>query len=136
MGFNSLLPLPIISTIFGVLKSLDLRTVGMELGDVPPEFGWVLVLFEPNLEPTVSEGVLEPSKGQTVSEGVLEPSKIQTVSEGVLDVEAAQSGPEPGPEPGKPKRGLRLFSLTDWMTPSLIWIGWKILRRLTVMGLI
>ena len=77
----------------------------MELGDIPPEFGWVLVLFEPNLEPTVSEGVLEPSKGQTMSEGVLEPSKVQTVSEGVLDVEAAQSGSEPSPEPSEARAG-------------------------------
>ena len=34
-GFNLLPPLPIVSTIFGFLKSLDLRTVGVELGDVP-----------------------------------------------------------------------------------------------------
>jgi len=72
IGFNSLPPLPIISTIFGFLKSLDLRTVGIELGDVPPEFGWDLVLFEPDMEPTRPKGVLEPNMGQTVSDGVLE----------------------------------------------------------------
>ena len=104
-GFNSLPPLPIISTIFEFLKSLDLRTVGMKLGDVPPEFGWVLLLFDPNLEPTVSEGVLEPSKGQTVSKGVLEPSVAQTVSDGVLEVDTTQSGSEPGSEPGEARTG-------------------------------
>jgi len=39
MGFNSLPPFPIVSTIFGFLKSLDLRTMGLELGDVLPIFG-------------------------------------------------------------------------------------------------
>jgi len=77
----------------------------MELGEVPPEFGWDLVLFEHNLEPTVSKGVLEPSKGQTVSEGVLEPSKVQTMSEVVLDVEATQSGSEPGSKPSEARSG-------------------------------
>ena len=69
--------------------------VETELGDVPPEFGWVLVLFEPNVEPMLSEGFLEPSE-------------VRTVSEGVLEVDAAQSGFEP----------LCLSLLIDWMTPS------------------
>jgi len=60
----------------------------MKLGDVPSEFGWDLVLFEPDVETTVSKGILEPSVAQTVSDSVLE-------------VETAQSGPEPGPEPGE-----------------------------------
>ena len=58
MGLNSLPPLPIISTVFGFLKSLDLRTVGLELGDVSSEFRWALVLFESSVEQTVPEGVL------------------------------------------------------------------------------
>jgi len=62
----------------------------MELGDVPPEFGWDLVLFEPNVEPTGSKGVLEPSAGQAVSDDVLE-------------VDTAQS--EPGPELGEARTG-------------------------------
>jgi len=45
-GFNFLPPLPIVSTIFGFLKSLDLRIVEEELGDVPRVFRWDLVLFE------------------------------------------------------------------------------------------
>ena len=65
MGFNSLPPLPIISTIFGFLKSVDLRMVGLELGDVPSEFGWPLVLFESNVEHTVPEGVLRIDTAQT-----------------------------------------------------------------------
>ena len=66
--------------------------MGMELDDVPPEFGWDLVLFEPDVEPTGPKGVLEPSTGQTVSNGVLE-------------VNTTQSGPEPGPEPGETRTG-------------------------------
>ena len=64
----------------------------MELGDVSLEFGWVLVLFEPDVEPKLSEGVLEPSE-------------VQTVFEGVLEVDAAQSGSEPGSEPGEARTG-------------------------------
>ena len=39
MGFNFLPSLPIISKIFGFLTSLHLRSVGLELSDVPPEYG-------------------------------------------------------------------------------------------------
>ena len=80
--------MPIIPTIFDFLKILDLRTVGLELGDVPFEFGWDLVLFEPNVEPTGSKGVLEPSASQGMSDDVLE-------------VDTAQSGPAPGSELGE-----------------------------------
>jgi len=48
------------------LKSLDLRTLGVELGDVPWVFGWDLVLFESHMEETMSrigyETVPEPSE--------------------------------------------------------------------------
>jgi len=77
MGFNSLPPLPIVLTIFWFLKSLDLRTVGLELGNVPPEFGWDLVLFEPIMEQTVPRGVSEPSEAQTEPESVLESGEAQ-----------------------------------------------------------
>jgi len=59
MGFNLLPPLPIISTTFGFLKSLDLKTVGVKLCDVPWVFGWDLILFEVDGDQTVLEGVLE-----------------------------------------------------------------------------
>ena len=45
MGFNFLPPLPIISKTFRFLKRLNLRSMGIELSHVPPEFGWDLVLF-------------------------------------------------------------------------------------------
>jgi len=45
------------SRTFGFFKSLDLRTVGLELNDVPAEFGWDLMLFELAVEQTVSETV-------------------------------------------------------------------------------
>ena len=79
MGFNSLPPLPIISIIFGFLKSVDLRTVGLELGDVLSEFRWALVLFELSGE--------------------------QIVPKGVLGLDAVQSGPEPGSQPSEARTG-------------------------------
>ena len=39
MGFNFLPPLPIILRTFRFLKSLNLRSVGLELGGVSAEFG-------------------------------------------------------------------------------------------------
>jgi len=57
MGFNFLPSSPIISRTFSFLKSLDLITVGLELGDVSAEFGWDLMLFEPAVKQTVSETV-------------------------------------------------------------------------------
>ena len=50
MGFNFLPRLPIILRTFGFLKSPNLRSVGLELGDVPIKFGWDLVLFEPTFD--------------------------------------------------------------------------------------
>ena len=47
MGFNFLSPLPLISKPFSFLKSVDLRTVGLDLSDVSVNFGWELVLFKP-----------------------------------------------------------------------------------------
>ena len=47
MGFDSLPSLSISPTIFGFLKILDLRTMGKDLGDVPPVFGWELVPYDP-----------------------------------------------------------------------------------------
>ena len=42
--------------------------MGLELGDVPAKFGWDLVLFEPAIEQTVSEGVSEPREAPLVTE--------------------------------------------------------------------
>jgi len=33
-----------------------LKTVGKKLGDVPPTFGWDLVVFEPKIEQIMSKG--------------------------------------------------------------------------------
>jgi len=55
-GFDSLPPLSISPTIFWFLKSVILKTVGKELGDVPPTFGWDLVVFEPKTEQIMSKG--------------------------------------------------------------------------------
>ena len=40
-------PLPIISMAFKFLKSVDLKTIGRGLGDVPSGFGWTLVEWKP-----------------------------------------------------------------------------------------
>jgi len=55
-------------------------------------------MFLLNLEPTVPEGVLKPSK-------------VQTMSKSVLDIEATQSGSEPGPEPSEARMGSTPFFL-------------------------
>ena len=62
MGFNTLPPLPLISTIFGFLACLNLRTVGIDLRVVSRWFGWELALFKVDLTQTGCEGVLESSK--------------------------------------------------------------------------
>ena len=49
-GVQFLTPFAYYFKSFGFLKSLDLRIVGLELGDVPAEFGWDLVLFDPAVE--------------------------------------------------------------------------------------
>jgi len=54
--------------------------VGRELGDVPPVFGWELVLFKPNVEPTMSEGVSKPYVVQPGPEPVSEQSEARTRS--------------------------------------------------------
>jgi len=92
--FNLLPPLPIISTTYGFLKSLDLRTVGVELGDVLRVFKWDLVLFEVDEDQTVLEGFLESDTAQIGSVCVLESSGVLSeaedssgpVSEGVSDL--------------------------------------------------
>ena len=57
--------LPIISKTFGFLKCVNLSSVGLGLNEVPPEFGWDLVFFEPILEQSRPKGVQGPSDVQT-----------------------------------------------------------------------
>ena len=53
---------------FGFLKSVILTTVGKKLGDVPPTFGWDLVVFEPKTEQIMFDGgSFESSSEGTVS---------------------------------------------------------------------
>ena len=47
MDFNSLAPISITPTIFGLLKSLDLKSVGMSLENVSLVMGWELVVYDP-----------------------------------------------------------------------------------------
>ena len=59
MGFASLPPLPLLSKTFGFLKYVNLSLVGLGLTDIPPEFGWDLVLFEPITEQSGVEAQTE-----------------------------------------------------------------------------
>ena len=99
MGLNFLPPLPIISKPFGFLKYVDLRTVWLDLGDVPTKFGWELVLFKPVVEQPRSEGVsvsgLEFGGFRTGSEPVPDLGRFETGPEHVSDVGKAE--PEPSP---------------------------------------
>ena len=64
-GVQSITHLPIISKPFNFLKSVDLRTVGLDLGDVPSGFGWELVVWKPILEQSELKGDLGPNEVQT-----------------------------------------------------------------------
>jgi len=69
MGFNTLLPLLIISTIYGFFTYLNLRIVGIDLR------GLELAIFEVDLTQTGCEGVLEFSKA--LSRGDVCPNRVQ-----------------------------------------------------------
>ena len=59
MRFNFLPSLPVILKPFGFLKHVDLRTVGLDLGDIRVKFDWELELFKSVVEQTRFEGVFE-----------------------------------------------------------------------------
>jgi len=90
---------------FGFLNSLNLSSVGLGLNEVPTEFGWDLVLFEPILEQSWPKGVLGPSKVQTevfdvvndlsLSEGDSNSILVETWHEPIPDV--GEAGIEPPP---------------------------------------
>ena len=48
-----------------------MKTVGKELGDVPPTFGWDLVVFEPKMEQIMSEGGSFESSSEGMDEHFL-----------------------------------------------------------------
>ena len=92
IGFNSLPPLPIISKPFGFLKNVDLRTVELNLSDLPVKFGWELVLFKPVVEQPRSDGVFESG---------LEFGGLGTEFESGLDVSGFEIGAKPVSNMGK-----------------------------------
>jgi len=58
VGFEHLLPLAILSSLFQFLKSFDLKSVGLGLASIPFHFGWDLVIWNPKLnESLVDLGV-------------------------------------------------------------------------------
>jgi len=92
MGFNSLLPLPIISKPFGFLKNVYLRAVGLNLSDLPVKFGWKLVLFKPVTEQPKSEGVFESGSDF---------GGLGTEFQSSADVSGFETGAEPVSDMGK-----------------------------------
>ena len=99
MGFNFLPPLRIISKPFGFLKHVDLRIVGLDLGDILVKFGWELELFKPVVEQTRSKGVFESGVDfgvlGTRSEPVSDQGGFEIGMKTVSDVGEAE--PEPAP---------------------------------------
>jgi len=83
--------LPIITKPFEFLKSLNLSLVGLGLNEVPPKFGWDLVLFEPILEQSGPKAVQGPSEVQTEVTNVVDDSSL---SEGDFDSVLAETRPE------------------------------------------
>ena len=89
-------PLPIICKPFGFLKSLNFRSVGLELEDVSYEFGWELVLFESVVVQGPCEAqfeVVEVEDESSLSKGDLDELHV-TEEKSVL----AGTGSEPGLE--------------------------------------
>ena len=111
MGFKSLPPLSIISKIFGFLKCVNLRSVGLGLNEIPFEFGWDLVVWKPVLVQSEPKGALKPSKVHIEIVDVVDdssPSKAdsdsvmaETGSEPVSDQSEFVTRPEPIPEIGE-----------------------------------
>jgi len=99
MGFYSLPPLPIFLKPFGFLKSVDLRTVGLNLSDLPVKFGWELVLCKPVVEQARSEAVFESGLDfggwGTESEFVHDVGVFEIGSEPVSDVGQGEAEPSP-----------------------------------------
>lgn len=100
MGFNTLPPLPIISTIFRFLTCLDLRTVGIDQGVVSRWFGWELAFFKVDLAQTGHEGVCESGEALAGGDGCLNP-----IPRGVPDLGKSGTGPKPISESGEAGAG-------------------------------
>jgi len=95
-----------------------LRTVGLDLGDIPVKFGWELELFKPVVEQTRSEGGFESG----VDFGVL-----GTRSEPVLDLGGFEIGVELFLMLVRLNPSLHLFLSISGEHRLIIWIGWPIL---------
>jgi len=53
-----------------------LKTVGKELGDIPPTFGWDLAVFEPRTKQIMSEGGSLKSSSEGMDEPLLNPDPV------------------------------------------------------------
>jgi len=85
MRFEFLLPLPIISKTFGFLTCVNLSSMGLDLADVPPEFGWDLELFVPILEQPGVKSSAGPSEVQTEVVDLVDVDDDSSLSEGDSD---------------------------------------------------
>jgi len=62
MGFESLSPLSIATLPFKFLKSLDLKSFGKGLNDVPSSFAWELVEWKPIVHQFRAEIGMKPAE--------------------------------------------------------------------------
>ena len=91
-------PLPFLSKTVGFLKCVHLSSVGLGLTDIPPEFGWDLVLFEPITEQSGVEAQTEIDGDMSVS---VEGSEV--LHKDSWAFELAKIGPASVPDPRKPQ---------------------------------
>jgi len=99
MGLVSLPSLPIVCTPFKFLKSLDLTTVRLGLNEIPFDFGWKLMIWEPFGVQFGSKAVLGLNETDFNVVDVLNessPSKDDRDS----DMARAETGPEAVSEMG------------------------------------
>jgi len=113
MGLAISPPLPIICNPFKFLKSFDLTSVGLGLGEIPFEFGWKLVILKPFGVQFGSKAVLGPNEADFDVVDVLDESspsendgdsdtvRIETEPEPISKMGDLGIGPEPVPEVGE-----------------------------------
>ena len=65
------------------------------MGDVPPVFGWDLVVYQPNVVQTRPEISCEPSTVQPGCESVYEPSEVRIGPESVFTMSPTEGMDEP-----------------------------------------
>ena len=106
MDFNSSPPISITPTNFGFLKSLDLKSVGMSLEDVPSIMGWELVVYNPVVAESRSMRTESVGSSNMGVENILEEPFLNDDSIGdIEDIDSDDSN------------SILLFKQTTWTIP-------------------